>query len=159
MNKRKVTQEEFNRLIGRICRDIAVSNWRPDYVVGITPGGLMPSLMISEYLNVPLNTINKDESNLWMAEDAFGYENAPVNILVVDNVNDSDGAIGRIKEDWPSGCLPNSDRWNEVWGNNVRFATVFNNTTSTVDVTYTGEEINMLDEPTHLEFPYENWWA
>lgn len=159
MNKRKVTQEEFNRLIGRVCRDIAVSNWRPDYVVGVTRGGLVASVMISKYLDVPLNTINVNESNLWMAEDAFGYEKAPMNILIVDDVNDSGDTFKWIKEDWRAGCFPDGTRWNEMWGTNVRFATVFNNSASDVEVTYTGEEINMLDNPTYLEFPYENWWA
>ena len=159
MNNRKVTQEEFNRLIGKVCRDIVVSNWRPDYVVGITRGGLVAAVMISKYLDVPMNTINENESNLWMAEDAFGYDKAPMNILIVDDVNDSGDTFKNIKEDWRSGCMPNSTQWNEMWSTNVRFATVFNNSASDVEVTYTGEEINMMEKPTYLEFPYENWWA
>lgn len=159
MNKRKVTQEEFNKLISKVCRDVAVSNWRPNYVVGITRGGLVAAVMISKYLNIPMNTINENESNLWMAEDAFGYEKEPMNILVVDDVNDSGQTFNWIKQDWRSGCLPSSIRWDEMWGTNVRFATVFNNSASDVEVTYTGEEINMTEDPTCLEFPYENWWA
>jgi hypoxanthine phosphoribosyltransferase len=106
-----------------------------------------------------MNTINENESNLWMAEDAFGYEKEPMNILVVDDVNDSGQTFNWIKQDWRSGCLPSSIRWDEMWGTNVRFATVFNNSASDVEVTYTGEEINMTEDPTCLEFPYENWWA
>jgi hypoxanthine phosphoribosyltransferase len=160
VNNRKVTQEEFNRLIGKVCRDIAVSNWRPDYVVGITRGGLVAAVMISKYLDVPLNTLSPNESNLWMAEDAFGYDKDPMNILIVDDVNDSGNTFKNIKEDWRSGCMPDGTRWNEMWGTNVRFATVFNNSASDVEVTYMGEEINMLeDDLPYLEFPYENWWA
>jgi len=56
-----------------------LSGWRPDYIVGITRGGLIPATMISHYLNVPLHTLsvslrdqNASESNLWMSEDALG---------------------------------------------------------------------------------------
>jgi hypoxanthine phosphoribosyltransferase len=73
---------------------MAQSKWVPDYIVGITRGGLNPAVMLSQYLNVPLNTLkislrdadeNGCESNLWMSEDAFGYDKVPMKILVVDD--------------------------------------------------------------------------
>jgi hypoxanthine phosphoribosyltransferase len=80
MNKLKITQHEVNGLVGKICRELATGTWRPDYVVGITRGGLIPAVMISQYFNIPLHTLNVSlrdseigpESNLWMAEDALG---------------------------------------------------------------------------------------
>jgi len=53
MEKRKVSWTEFQGLVANICRDISLSNWRPDYIVGITRGGLLPAVMISQYFNVP----------------------------------------------------------------------------------------------------------
>jgi hypoxanthine phosphoribosyltransferase len=79
MNKLIISQLELNGLVNKICRDILVSDWRPDYIVGITRGGLIPAVMISQYLNIPMHTLgvslrdgNEAESNLWMAEDALG---------------------------------------------------------------------------------------
>ena len=80
MNKLKITQHEVDGLVGKICRELATGTWRPDYVVGITRGGLIPAVMISQYFNIPLHTLNVSlrdseigpESNLWMAEDALG---------------------------------------------------------------------------------------
>lgn len=79
MNKLIINQSELNGLVNKICRDILVSDWRPDYIVGITRGGLVPAVMISQYLGVPMHTLNvslrdggEPESNLWMAEDALG---------------------------------------------------------------------------------------
>lgn len=79
MNKLKINELELKGLIGKICRDITLSTWRPDYIVGITRGGLIPAVMISQYLNVPMYTLGVSlrdgeggESNLWMAEDALG---------------------------------------------------------------------------------------
>lgn len=79
MNKLIISQSELNGLVNKICRDILVSDWRPDYIVGITRGGLVPAVMISQYLNIPMHTLNvslrdggEPESNLWMSEDALG---------------------------------------------------------------------------------------
>lgn len=79
MNKLIINQHELNGLVNKICRDILVSKWQPDYIVGITRGGLIPAVMISQYLNVPMYTLGVSlrdgsggESNLWMAEDALG---------------------------------------------------------------------------------------
>jgi hypoxanthine phosphoribosyltransferase len=112
------------------------------------------------------------ESNLWMAEEAFGYVpkeeqlladfdysiNAK-NILVVDDINDTGATLNWIREDWASGCLPDHERWKTVWGNNVRFAVLINNEASEFkDVDYTGMSINKLEEPIWCVFPWEEWW-
>ena len=98
MNKLIINHHELSRLVSKICRDITLSNWRPDYVVGITRGGLIPAVMISHYFGVPCETLKVSlrdggecESNLWMAEDALGY---PKNERTVEDEND----IGSILE-------------------------------------------------------------
>jgi xanthine phosphoribosyltransferase len=179
MQKRKINWQEFQGLVGKICRDIANSNWRPDYVVGITRGGLLPAVMISQYFNVPCETLkvslrdhggeNATESNLWMASDAFCYEmydpmsstDGRKRILIVDDINDTGATINWILNDWQSGCLPDDPLWNEVWNNNVRFATVFDNLASKAQVKmdYVGEEINKAETPVWIDFPFEDWWS
>jgi hypoxanthine phosphoribosyltransferase len=81
MNKRIISQHEMVGLVNKIAREISISGWKPDYIVGLTRGGLIPAVMLSHYLNVPMWTLNvrlRDgdggESNLWMAEDALGLE-------------------------------------------------------------------------------------
>jgi len=83
MNKLKIDNDQFRALISKICRDIAVSGWRPDYIVGITRGGLIPAVMISHYLGVPMKSLDVSlrdggdtVSNCGMAEDALGYPKA-----------------------------------------------------------------------------------
>jgi adenine/guanine phosphoribosyltransferase-like PRPP-binding protein len=80
MNKLVINQQELKNLVSKICREITLSEWRPDYIVGLTRGGLSPAVMISHYFGVPMHTLSVSlrdsdsgpESNLWMAEDALG---------------------------------------------------------------------------------------
>lgn len=176
LKKQTVSWPELQSLISKICRDITISGWMPDYVVGITRGGLIPAVMISHWFDVPLETLKVSlrdctdyglESNLWMAEDAFGYKDGgsdPAlrkNILIVDDINDTGATLNWIKEDWPEGCMPNDTAWNDVWGNNVRVATLFENlaSESTLEVHYSGVEINKAENNVWIDFPFEEWWT
>jgi hypoxanthine phosphoribosyltransferase len=40
MNKQIIDYTEYRNLISKICRDITIDQWQPDYIVGITRGGL-----------------------------------------------------------------------------------------------------------------------
>ena len=172
-----------------IARQLGKDNWRPDYIVGITRGGLIPATMLSQYLGVQMNTLNVSlrdggecESNLWMAEDAFGYVNkedreivtiegsgVPIesdptdparrkNILVVDDINDTGATIKWIKKDWQSGCLPDNYHWNSIWGKNVRFAVLTDNLASKEDVDYSVWEVNKAEKICWCVYPWEEYW-
>lgn len=187
MNEPKyfVSWDEYRGLVAEVARQISVDNWRPDYIVGITRGGLTAATMLSHYFDVPMETLKVSlrgtdpdcESNLWMASDAFGYvdeatrvtmrENAvqqdnvfKKNILIVDNINDSGKTLNWIRQDWQSSCLPTDPTWSDVWGNNVRVAVLVDNTASDTetDIQYCGMEINKVDQNQWIVFPEELWW-
>lgn len=151
-----------------IIRQISSSRWQPDYVVGITRGGLVPAMLISQWFDCPMHTLSvrlRDgeedcETNCWMAEDAFGHASEPKNILIVDDINDSGATLNWIISDWRSSCLPNDSRWDSVWNNNVRFATLCDKMTSDFiyNVDYTAREISSDDSDVWWVFPWENWW-
>jgi hypoxanthine phosphoribosyltransferase len=163
MNYINITDQEHKNLVADIVRQITLSEWRPDYIVGITRGGLTAATMISHYLDIPMQTLKislRDEedgceSNLWMAEDAFNGKK----ILVVDDINDSGSTINWLMNDWPSGCHPYNDRWVYVWNNNVKFAVVVDNTASKckLKMDYVGREITKQSQD-WIVFPYESWW-
>lgn len=168
MKKIYHTWQDVERQTQEILRQIHVDAWRPDYVVGLTRGGLVPANLISQYLGCRMETLkvslrdgNECESNLWMAEDAFGHEmEQPKNILIVDDINDTGATLNYIREDWSSGCFPDNPRWTEVWGSNVRVAVLVDNESSKseIPISYSAVDINKAEQDSWIVFPWEEWW-
>ena len=172
MKKIYYSWKDVQGAVLEIARQMSIDdNWRPDYIVGLTRGGLIPATLLSQYtgikmhtLNVSLRDGNESESNLWMAEDAYGFNAENVgdpcckNILIVDDINDEGNTIAWIKQDWQSSCLPNDARWEHVWGQNVRIATLTNNMASKETVDYSVWEVNKAEEDCWLVYPWEEFW-
>jgi len=181
VKKKYYSWQNVENMCVNIVTQMYRDNWKPDYIVGITRGGNVPATIISnmtgircEALKVALrdDTSQYLESNAWMAEDAYGYDNegefAPEmglfkhtpdckNILIVDDINDTGATFNWIKKDWQSSCLPQSPVWDQVWGDNVRFAVLTENLASECnDVTYYCDEVNKSEENVWLVYPWEN---
>lgn len=181
MKKTLISWNDVKNHVQEILRQLHQDQWQPDYVVGITRGGLIPANLISQYLDCGMHTLDVSlrdannstgpESNLWMAEEAFGYVPDPdstvrsspayqKNILIVDDINDSGATLNWIQQDWRSSCLPNDPAWDNVWGHNVRVAVLYDNEVSQnqMDINYSAVDINKSVDDTWIVFPWENWW-
>ena len=135
---------------------------------------MIPGVLLSHYLGIPLKVLHTDESNLWMAEEAYGYvprDTVPVhtnagdhdpayakNILIIDDINDTGKTFKEVVEDWQGGCLPNNEHWNDVWHNNVKFAALIHNEASEFTTDFAGRYINKRENPEWCVFPWEQWW-
>ena len=181
MKKKYYSWLEVEKAADKIILQMYKDNWRPDYIVGITRGGLPLATILSHKLDCRMETLKvklRDlydgeacETNCWMSEDAFGYNNPEEtgitgarwdlslrkNILVVDDINDTGATFNWIKQDWQSSCLPDEDTWNTVWHKNVRFAVMTQNWDSKFEhVDYYWDEVNKGEEDVWLVYPYES---
>ena len=182
MKKVYVSWEDTQRQVQELIRQMYLDGFKPDYIVGITRGGLTPANLISQYLNIQMHALGVQlrdsndsmgpESNCWMSEDAYGYDHEyddnymqkpdkKKNIPIVDDINDSGATLSWIKNDWQSTCLPNSPRWLDIWENNVKVAVLYNNeaSESTLEPSYVAERINKIESPSWIVFPWEEWWC
>ena len=160
MRKIYYTWQQVEGAVLDIARQMSAHDWKPDYIVGITRGGLVPANLLSQYTSIKMNSLDislRDGgdcvSNLGMAEDAFKGKK----ILIVDDINDQGSTVNWIKNDWPSGCFPNDPTWSTIWGDNVRFAVLFDNLSSNFSrkVDYSAKEINKAEEDVWIVYPWE----
>ena len=152
---------QIENWVNKISFQMYKDEWRPDYIVGLTRGGLIPAVIMSNTLDIPMETlkvnlrdhVNGPESNLWMAEDAFNGKN----ILIVDDINDTGATLDWIIQDWQTSCLPNDPKWLNVWGNNVKIAVLIDNLSSSFSrkVDYSAKEINKAEEDVWIVYPWE----
>ena len=181
IKKKYYSWQDVERMCTNIVLQMYKSNWRPDYIVGLTRGGNVPATIISNMLDVRCEALKVSlrddeqgpESNLWMAEDAFGYvteEEREIyksrwdvskrkNILIVDDINDTGATLDWIKQDWQSSCLPNeTNAWDSIWGKSVRFAVLTDNLSSDFSqcVNYCADTVNKAEEDVWLVYPWEN---
>jgi len=155
MKKVYVSWNDVQRQVQELVRQMWQDRWVPEYVVGITRGGLTPANLISQYLGVPMETLKVSlrgeepdcESNFWMAEDADRGRR----ILIVDDINDSGDTLNWIREDWGQSVR---------WGDSVRVAVLYDNEASDSIHTpdYSAESINKAADPQWIVFPWEEWW-
>lgn len=180
MKKVFYTWNDIERMCSNIIVQMYNDKWTPDYIVGITRGGLIPATILSNTLNIPMHTLDvrlrdteglsEPEHNLWMSKDAFGYNDPEKSgvtgarwdpgqkkkILIVDDINDTGATFNWIKHDWQESCMPDEEQvWNCVWNKTVKFAVLTQNIASEFDIDYYSDECNKLEQPLWQVYPWE----
>ena len=172
---------DIERMCVSIVNQMYADNWRPDYIIGITRGGNVPATILSNMLGIRCEALKvklrdsedgeENESNLWMAEEAFGCNNEGKTgitgsrwdislrkkILIVDDINETGATFNWSKKDWESGCYPDNESWDTVWGQTVKFAVLTENLASEFDyINFHTHEINKAEDDVWLVYPWEN---
>jgi uncharacterized protein len=145
-----------------IARQMSAHDWKPDYIVGITRGGLVPANLLSQYTGITMKSLDVSlrdggdcVSNAGMAEDAYEGKK----ILIVDDINDQGSTVNWIKKDWQDMCHPSAIRWPSIWGDSVRFAVLTHNLGSEFkDPDYYVWTVDKRDEDCWLVYPWEDFW-
>jgi hypoxanthine phosphoribosyltransferase len=147
MKTQNVSWSDVNDHAHAIIQQIAVDDWKPEVVVGIARGGLYLALLLSNYYQIPLETV---KLQLRDGDATYAATGIPPGrrVLVVDDINDTGATLIRVYEEMA-----------QIWGLDIRSAVFYNNEASKFqDIDYTAITINKAAEDTWIIFPWESWW-
>ncbi|WP_260927023.1 phosphoribosyltransferase [Novosphingobium sp. 9] len=146
-----IDYDSFLSRVRELSARIAADSWKPDFVIGVGRGGLVPAVYISHGLELPMLSIDHSAKVPGFADELLGkvagMSGEGKRLLFVDDINDSGGTILYIRE-LLSGAGCNAD--------NLRFAVVLNNTRSRATVDLWGEEIDRDEDKRWFVFPWES---
>lgn len=145
-----ITNDAFLDDVKNVAQQIARGDWKPDFVIGIGRGGLVPAVYISHHINLPMLSIDHSSKIPGFADELLAKVAAKsasgVRLLFIDDINDSGGTIDYIRQ-----LLAD----NACCGDNLRFAVLINNSRSRVSVDYWAQMIDRDLDKRWFVFPWE----
>jgi uncharacterized protein len=132
-------------------RQMHLDGYQPDVVVGITRGGLVPSVYVSHYFNKNLKTIEVSFRDSGVKESVAGLVSlirSGSKILLVDDICDSGETL-----EW---IYRNVESYNPQYVSNLKTMVLIHNLSCTkFTPDYIGTEINKMEKPVWVVFPFE----
>ena len=143
--------EEFLAKVRVLSRKIGEGEWRPDFVIGVGRGGLVPAVYISHQLELPMLSIDHSAKVPGFADELLGkvagMSAEGKRLLFVDDINDSGGTIEYIRTLLgTNGCK----------AENLRFAVLINNTRSKAVAELFVDAIDRDEDKRWFVFPWES---
>ena len=133
-----------------VTGNVALRQWKPDFVIGIGRGGLAPAVYMSHALALPMLSIDYSSEEPSFADELLtktaAKSAAGERLLFVDDINDSGGTILRIREILTAdGCADA----------NLKFAVLINNARSRAEVDFWATTIDRDSDKRWFVFPWE----
>jgi xanthine phosphoribosyltransferase len=143
--------ERFLEDVEAVARQLETGDWRPDFLVGIGRGGLVPAAFLSHRIGISMLSVDHSSG-----EPGFGDEllvklatkiEAGARILIVDDINDSGTTIATLRAAIEARTEAAADR--------LRVAVLINNTRSKAKAEYCSTEIDRDLDKRWFVFPWE----
>ena len=162
MAKLYYSNKDLKNDLSEIARQINVSGWKPEVVIGPGRGAFVMGVMLSHYFEVPFHGFEWQTRDHEMIKESTRLETilskySMKNILLVDDINDSGSTLlgmdGVVKE-WDK--AENSN--NLLLHESLKYATLFDKESSNFsNVEFTANRVKP-DEEKWIVYPYEEWW-
>ena len=145
-----ITYADFVNDVIALADALDRDGWRPEYIVGIGRGGLVPGAYLSHRTGIALLSVDHSSGVPDFAEDLLAKLAAATRdgrqILLVDDMNDSGLTIDTLRGVFVSqgGIL-----------SNLRVAVLIENIRSSARVEYRARTIDRADDKRWFVFPWE----
>ena len=145
-----LTHEHFTADVDAVAERLTRDHWRPDFVIGIGRGGLVPAVYLSHRLDLAMLSVDHSSKVPGFADELLGKvaekTAAGSRVLFIDDINDSGGTIDYIRRLLAENGSDQS---------NLRFAVLINNSRSKVAVDYWSQMIDRDSDKRWFVFPWE----
>ena len=173
MNKTYYEYEHMISDLNSIYRQMAKDSWKPDVILGIARGGLIPAVHASHWWDVPLMTCHvslRDHKKTDLPSEIWRYLERKQNILVIDDICDSGETLEYLAgyylsntlEYLPGYCLSNigigtefESEKQEAMSHLKTAVLIHNEGQKLFDPNYYGTLINKVENPTWIVYPWE----
>jgi xanthine phosphoribosyltransferase len=145
-----VPYEAFLTDLEAIARKIEADSWKPDFLVGVGRGGLVPAAYLSHRTSITMLSVDHSSGDAAFADELLAKLAAKSRegsrILIVDDINDSGSTIAYLRNVLVShGC-------SEPY---IRVAVLVNNLRSKAQVEYAGTDMDRGQDKRWFVFPWE----
>jgi uncharacterized protein len=145
-----IGHDRFLADLEAVARQVESDSWRPDFLVGIGRGGLVPAAYLSHRTGIPMLSVDHSSGEPGFADDLLAKLAAKMrqglHILIVDDINDSGTTIAFLRDAIATyGGI--ADR--------LRIAVLINNVRSRARADYWSETIDRQEDKRWFVFPWE----
>ena len=154
MKKLWYSWEEMRRDVNVLCREIVLSKFDTQVIVGISRGGLVPGVMLSHWFKKPFKPVKAALRDFPAWED---YLPRPTDerVLIVDDICDSGETFERMAQH-----IKGPRKGPEQNIVDVRYATLWwnNEAPAGFEPHYYVQDCAKDTEDIWITFPHEAWW-
>jgi hypoxanthine phosphoribosyltransferase len=157
MNKEYITWNLYDHKVRNLITQVEESNFKPDLVVGIVRGGMIPAIMISHHFDVECDSflLSFRDHKANGLDKVWGlciYYHGK-NILFVDDIVDSGKTMGALQKF-------NNKNLSSHWISSnpkptIKYASVWFNTGQETKVDYSAVHFDRSNNQDWFVFPYE----
>lgn len=142
--------ERFLEEVETLALAIEANTWKPDFLVGIGRGGLVPAAYLSHRTGIQMLSVDHSSGEVGFADDLLDKLAAKIrgglNILIVDDINDSGGTIQYLRAAIETKIGEPA---------RLRVAVLVHNVRSRAKAEYHGSEIDRDRDKRWYVFPWE----
>jgi uncharacterized protein len=145
-----IPYQRFLDELEAVARRIGEDDWRPDFLVGIGRGGLVPAAYLSHRTGIQMLSVDHSSGEVGFGDELLDKLAAKIRagcrILIVDDINDSGGTIAYLRAaiDGKSGDPAG-----------LRIAVLVHNVRSRAVAEYCGSRIDRDSDKSWYVFPWE----
>ena len=145
-----IPYEDFLAGVEALATKLEAASWRPDFLVGVGRGGLVPAAYLSHRVDIPMLSVDHSSGEPSFADELLGKlamkTSAGARILIVDDINDSGSTIAHLR----AGISERGGREDQV-----RVAVLINNIRSRACAEYRGSDMDRETDKRWFVFPWE----